>query len=312
MKPLRNAIKFPIVFMVAALLSSCGNTTPDGGSDETNDQSASSGQVIAVVNGEEVTIHELNAELSRIRLPENADIDQVKANALQALVLRKVYEQKAIEAGIDRQPNTIIELRRAKSALLASSFISSKRNEVQPVTRAEAEQFVFDNADIFAERMYYIFESIVIDAGQLTEQQKDDFESLANMDEIEKELQDLNIQALRKPFTAYSERLPKAMRDQLPTLVRDRTVFFVVQGNTETIVRYREGRPAPLTGTEAIDIASKILAQGNNKEFLANLRAQTITEAKIEYLGEFSDLTDQQNILPDETFTLTEEPETNN
>ena len=277
----------------AALIAGCGeNDTSQQATDTTEEgqEKAEPGQVVAMVNGYEVTIHELNAELSQLRIQEDTDVETLRRNALRAFITRKVLEQEASKLGIDRQPDTLMQIRRNRSLFLAREFVASQRSQIPVVSRIDAEEYVFDNSDIFAERLYYIFDSLVIPSGSLTEQQKDEIEEIADMDAIERHLQSLGIDSVRRPFTAYSEVLPVVMREQLPSLMRDRTVFFVVQGAQETIIRFQSSRPAAISGNNAIDAATRILQQRSAQEFLANLREQVIGSASIEFVGEFADM----------------------
>ena len=55
------------------------------------------GQVAASVNGDEITLTELNAELASVQVPENADKKQLQRQALERIVERKLLA----DAGID-------------------------------------------------------------------------------------------------------------------------------------------------------------------------------------------------------------------
>ena len=62
------------------------------------------GQVAAVVNGDEITLAELNQEIAEARIPPSADKKAVQQAALQKIVDRRLITQVAKEDGIDKQP----------------------------------------------------------------------------------------------------------------------------------------------------------------------------------------------------------------
>ena len=63
-------------------------------------QKEATGQVAAVVNGEEITLQEINAELAQLQVPEGVDRAQVQQAALQRIVDRRLLAQAAKEDGL--------------------------------------------------------------------------------------------------------------------------------------------------------------------------------------------------------------------
>lgn len=305
MKNLLKALAIPL--LTASLVVACGDSSTDtSGAQEEADQlpAAEPGQVIATINGVELTVHELNAELNRIRLPADADLETVKNTVIRRLALRKLLEQKAVEDGIDRMPNVMMETMRSKSVILAQRYLQTQMVQKPEVSLSEAEQYVFDNPAIFAERQYYIFDSIIIPAGILSEEDKDNYETMANMDDIEKDLRDKDITSIRRPFTAFSENLPQAVLEQLPSLIRNKTVFFIVQRNQETITRFQTQRPAAITGSDAVDTARRILDRRRSAEYYQQVQNTLVANNEIIYLGEFDALNNAENL---EDIELTDE-----
>lgn len=290
----------------ALLLAACGggdsDNTSSGGDGENNSATQGApvveGQVVAQVNGEEITIHELNLEVARTNIPAGADRRAIEENVLRAIVTRKIYEQRAIEAGLDRSPNILLDLRRTRSALLAQAYLRSRGGERQPVGRREAEQFVFSNPDIFANRTYYIFDSIIVPTASLTEEVKDEYEQIGNLNDVESRLLREDKLHQRRPYTVYSETLPSAMLAKMPELERDRKIFFLVQGASTYITQFQESRPAVLSGEEAIDAAIKTLTDRKSREFLVSVENEAVGGSDVTYLGDFASLAEKpENLL---------------
>src|ERR1043166_1152046 len=60
------------------------------------------GQVAAVVNGEEITLQEVNAELGDGNVPEGAAGAAARQTALQRIVQRRLLAQTARDEGLDK------------------------------------------------------------------------------------------------------------------------------------------------------------------------------------------------------------------
>ena len=85
-------------------------------------QKKAEGQVVAVVNGEEITLTELNAEISELNVPESADKELVRSRVLQRMVDRRLLVQAAKEAGLDRDPEYLTQERRMREQLLVNMY----------------------------------------------------------------------------------------------------------------------------------------------------------------------------------------------
>jgi EpsD family peptidyl-prolyl cis-trans isomerase len=296
---------FAIVGLSLLLVACGGNNadqTNDGGAGEANttgndDGLVLEGQVVAQVNGEEITIHELNVEIARLNIPVGADRKPIEENVLRSIVSRKVFEQQAKAAGLDRSPEVLLDLRRTRSALLAQAYLRSRSNERPVVSRREADQYVLDNPAFFANRTYYIFDSIIVPTTALSEEIKDKYEASGNLNDIESDLLREDKQHQRRPYTIYSESLPAAMIEKMPELQRDRTVFFLVQGASTYITQFQESRPAVLSGEEAIDAAIRVLTNQKAREFITSVEVDAVNAADIKYLGDYTNLGEQPSNL---------------
>ena len=60
------------------------------------------GQVAAVVNGEEITLQEVNSEIGGAELPQNVDRKAIQQAALQRIIERRLLAQAAKDDGLDK------------------------------------------------------------------------------------------------------------------------------------------------------------------------------------------------------------------
>jgi len=112
-----------IMLAGTALLAGCGN----GGEAELE-----KGQVVATVNGKDVTVHELNAELQGVDLPSGAQRKAVEQAALQQVVQRRILADIARERGLDKTPMFLLQEKRAEETILARRSSRRPRRKCRP------------------------------------------------------------------------------------------------------------------------------------------------------------------------------------
>ena len=110
------------------------------------------GQTVAIVNGEEITAAELNAELANAKIPEGADKDQARSRVLQAMIDRRLLAQQAKTDGIDKSPEFLNRQRRATEDLLINMFASRQIDTAKLPANSEIEKFQATRPWIFSQR----------------------------------------------------------------------------------------------------------------------------------------------------------------
>ena len=67
------------------------------------------GQVAASVNGDEITLQEINAELRSMSGQVSIDPDDAPREAVQRIIKRRLMAQRAEEEGLDRTPAFLMQ-----------------------------------------------------------------------------------------------------------------------------------------------------------------------------------------------------------
>jgi hypothetical protein len=115
------------------------------------DKEAPKGQVIAVVNGEEITVAELNYEagVRNLRIEDDAALRRA---LVRELVERRLLVDQAAAAGLDRTPEFILAERRQRDILLAQQLIEQGNDQKTP-SPADVRAFIESKPRIFSERV---------------------------------------------------------------------------------------------------------------------------------------------------------------
>ncbi len=209
-------------------LSACGNSgkLPDG-------------QVVATVNGKDVTIHELNTEIGLI--PNQGDDSLrklVESVALARVIERKMLVQEAAKRKLDQNPQFLLAKQRINETLLVQALQGDVQQKVTATPRENAQKFVAQNPQVFADRKIFTLDQIQflrpanIDELPLKEAK--------TMGDVEKILVGANIEYRRAPqqldsLTVNPELTTEIVR--LSSMVNPEPFMFADQP---------EGAPAPI------------------------------------------------------------------
>jgi peptidyl-prolyl cis-trans isomerase C len=140
-------------FSIAALaiaLASCGG----------HSKREPTGQVAAVVDGQEITVRDVQFELAMLPKGDAAARKAAEKAALQSIVVRKLIARAAEQQEIDKTPEFALEKKRAEELALAKGFQDRLVKNVPAPTPDEVNQFIAANPNVFAERKIFIVDQI--------------------------------------------------------------------------------------------------------------------------------------------------------
>jgi EpsD family peptidyl-prolyl cis-trans isomerase len=122
------------------------------------------GQIVAIVNGDEISLQELNTELGGVNIPEGVNRDALRKQVLQRLIDRKLIVQKAREQGIDKTPEYVSQQRRADENLLVAMLGRKIAQTVPMPADSEITQYIADNPSQFGGRERLLLDQIQFQA----------------------------------------------------------------------------------------------------------------------------------------------------
>lgn len=221
----------------------------------TSCQKKATGQTVAVVNGEEITASELNAELANEQNAAVGDTKQARNAALQNLINRKLIVQQAKSDGIDKSPEYLTQLRRTTDDLLINMFLSRRLNTAQVPTPDQISQFEASHPEAFAGREIWTLSQIVYplpkDPGVLAK-----LNAAKTLDEVSQALTSAGIQFTRSERKLDTGVLPDPIYKQIAKLQpgepfiangADKAVASVITQRTPNPTPAEQARPAALS-----------------------------------------------------------------
>jgi len=222
------------------------------------------GQVVATVNGEEVTSLELRNEMGGFSSSDPKVMKQARDQALQQIIVRDLLAQKAQAQKLDKTPAYSLQVRRGERTLLAQMYESKLFATVAPPTRKEAENYIANNPDKFAKRRIILIDRMVAPAAQIA---KDKIPAIKSLEEL-KTLLDAQASPYQQTVTAVDTlTAPPATVKGIDALPPGE-VFVFQEGNVLVFNRVFQTRDAPFRGELALSYATDQLRKSQAEDFV--------------------------------------------
>lgn len=239
------------------------------------------GQVVAVVNGDEITQAELNAELADMTIPPTGDKQEIRRQVLQQLVDRRLMAQMAQEEGFDREPEFLNRERKMREELLVRMYGQKLAETVSVPDQAAVKRFLSENPGKFSERAVYTVDQIVFDYPGEQRVLKA-LEAAKTLDEVEQTLTGFKVAYTKGANSLDSGSLPAAALKQILALPPGEPFVIPVQGKiTVSIITGK--RPVPVTEQEALPFAAQEMRAKSLTDVLQSRLEEARAKADISY-----------------------------
>jgi peptidyl-prolyl cis-trans isomerase C len=244
-------------------------------------QKKAEGQVVAVVNGEEVTLTELNSEIADLNIPANADKNVVRAEVLKQMVERRLLAQAAKDAGLDRDPTYISQERRMKERLLVSMYGKKAFDTVQVPSAAKIDEYVASHPAMFSERKRYRLDQLQFDIPSDTNRLRE-LESAKSMADVVNTLNRWGTQFQRGTGALDSAQVPAETMQRIVALPPGEP--FIVPNNGKIVVSViTTSEPVVMTPEQARPIATQAIRSEELNKIGQQRLEEAKAKAKIEY-----------------------------
>ncbi|WP_294258492.1 EpsD family peptidyl-prolyl cis-trans isomerase [uncultured Sphingomonas sp.] len=240
---------FLVTAAAAAALAVSGCGSKDGKLDK--------GQVVASVDGDEITIFELNAEVQAAQAPAGTDRKLAEQLALQRIIERKILAKIAREQKLDKTPAFLIQQRRADELILTTMLRDKIAGGVAQPTEAEITQYQAAHPDRFAQRKIYTVEQILFPPPSSADKFKQ-FAPLKTLDQLAAKLTADGTQFRRAPTQLDSAALPPEIAGKIAALpAAEMFILPTQQGLTANVITATTVQPLP--ADQAHDLALNAL-----------------------------------------------------
>lgn len=245
-------------------------------------------QVVASVDGEEISVHQVNALLGKARGVTQETLPLAKAEILGSLVDQQLAINMALSKKLDREPEIVAAIETAKREILARAALEQIASAQAKPTEEEAKKYYADNPALFSQRRIYNLQEITL--GKATpnlDQVRARVASAKSMEEIAAWLKERNINFAPNSGTRSAEQLPLEILPKLHAL-KDGQIAFVESKDNFLVMRVAGSQLQPVSEAQALPAINVFLTNQRGGEAIKAARADMKSKAKIEYFGEFA------------------------
>jgi EpsD family peptidyl-prolyl cis-trans isomerase len=244
------------------------------------------GQVAAVVNGDEITLQEVNAEMAGADIPAGISKEEVQKAALQRIVDRRLLADSARQEDLDKSPDFLIRQRQLEDALLVQLLGQKLGRTVTVPTEQDIDAFIKANPSMFANRTAFKIDRIQFQAPDNPAVLKA-LQGAHSMDAVVAVLQQYKVPFAREPSQMDSARLGEERLKQILSLPAGEP-FLINEGTTVTVGIITGRQAIPVAARDAQPLATQALRNENLAKSLKQRLTSERNKAKIEYKEGFA------------------------
>ena len=268
-----------LVVAFALTLAGCG--------DKKDDKDKAATQVAAKVNDDEITVHQLNFELSKLGNLTPEQSKQAANQVLKSMVDQHLLVQKAVEDKVDRDPQVVQALEAARRQILAQALIQKMTASQTAPTEAELNDYYAKNPALFAERRVYRLQEINVQVSSANaDMVKAQLQNTSNRGDFVNWLKSQNIPARASQSTKTAEQLPLELLPRLHQMKDGQAMTFAAPGALNILV-LAGSQSQPMTQAQAKPVIERFLSNAKKRDAAEAALKKLKETAKIEYLGEY-------------------------
>ena len=245
-------------------------------------------QVVASVDGEEISVHQINGLLSKARgvTPEN--LPKAKVEILGGLVDQQLAINLAMSKKLDRTPDVVAAIEAARREILARAALEQIASALPKPTDEEAQKYYTEHPALFSERRIFNLQEIAIGKNvNEVDQIRVQAASVKSMEEMATWLKDKKIEFSVNGGTRPAEQLPLEILPKIHAF-KDGQIGLVETKEGYLIVRVVASRSQPVTEAQALSTIKVFLSNQRGAEAVKLAKDEMKAKAKIQYFGEFA------------------------
>lgn len=263
-----------IVLLAVAGLSACGNTEKKVG------------QALASVNGEEITVLQLNDELQRANVSA-AQQEVATKQMLESLIDRQLLLAEATKDKTDRDPKVMQAIERAKALIVAQAYMQKKVGSIPRASKEEVEDYFNKNPQFFSQRKQFDMRELVVASSDMNEKLKAAMDSAKSLEDVAGWLDTNGVKYARTQLSRTSADLAPELSGKLLSMPKGQ-LFIIREGDRTLLIALADVKDTPVTLAQAAPQIEQFLFNKKSKDAAdAELKRLRAT-AKIEYMNQVS------------------------
>ncbi len=268
-----------VVPLVSVMLAACGSQS---------DHKEKDTQVAAKVNGDEITVHQINQVLSTAQSVKPDQVKEAQAEVLHGLVDRQLLIEQARKSKLDRNPQVVAAYENAQSQILSQAYLNQELSKLPQPTEQQIKDYYTQHPELFANRRLYRFQELLIDgSGGRVPAIRQKIESIKQLDAFVEWLKAEKIPFRVNNGVKKAEELPLNLLPRLSKM-QDGQAMVTVNGSNVLVVQLVASQQQPMTMETAKPVIAAYLANSKRREATTALLKKLHDKAKIKYVGTFA------------------------
>lgn len=274
----------PVTLILVALsLVSCGKK--EGAVTE-----KSATQVVARVNGEEISVHMLNFQMSRLGQLSETQAKEASKKVLERLVDQQMLVQQAVESKLDRDPKVLQALESTKHEILAQAYMEKQMAAAKKPSEQEIKDFYGKHPELFEKRRIYRLQELAVAvANDKASEIEAAVKASKGINDVANWLKQKDYKFSANANVRAAEQLPLEMLPRLQQMKEGEFIILPSQ-NSINIVMLAGVQEQPLTVEKATPLIEQYFFNQRKSEIAKKQIEELRKKAKVEYLGNFSEM----------------------
>ena len=245
------------------------------------------GQVVAKVNGDEISVHQINNAIARSSAIAPDEAKQAAAETLERIIDQELLVQKALANKLDRDPQVMQAIEDAKRQILAQAYVQRVVAASSTENSEEIRKFYQDNPALFERRRIYRVHELAVVAP------REKLDALKAATAGAKSLEDV-AGWLKSQKLVFKDAISNQPAEQIPLNIlaqvfemREGQIAMILTSHGASVVQLLQAQEASLSEQQAKPLIERYL---QSRKLLATAQAEVKKlreHARIEYLGEF-------------------------
>jgi EpsD family peptidyl-prolyl cis-trans isomerase len=275
--PTRRSASCLSALALVLLLTACGG----------DDKKKPASQVAAKVNKEEISVHQVNAVLSRAGRLSAEQTAQASREVLEKLIDQELLVQKAIEKKLDRDPNILQALEAGRRQVLSQAYLEQLTSSAAKPSPEEIKAYFDKHPELFGERRVYRFQEVAVTvAAERLGAVQEQVAKSKSLNDLAAWFNANNIKFASNLVTKPAEQLPMELLPRLHQM-KDGQVSLFPNANGLLLVQLVASQLVPLDLAAATPLIEQFTTNQRRSEMAAKEVSQIRAAAKIEYQGSF-------------------------
>lgn len=247
-------------------------------------------QVVARVNDDEISIHQVNNALAQLPNVPADGTGKVREEILTKLVNQQLAVQQAEQQRIDRSPEVMMLIDEARREILTRAYLSRLISGLPRPSEEDIKKFYESHPQLFSQRRIYKLREISLETPNPPVA---DLKALAqgkSVEEIVGWLQKQGIAYTMRSGTRAAEEIPLNVLPELAAYKDGQTGILPLTPQSVLVMHLDSSQVAPMDEKTALQRIPAYLANEQAKLAITSDLERLKAKATIQYLGEFADL----------------------